>query len=118
MARPKREFDKRQFEQLCRMQCTQKEICSFFETTDKTLTAWCKRTYKKSFSEVYKEKKEGGKISLRHAQWQMAQTNPTMAIWLGKQHLGQSDHQVVAIDNKDDSIREMDDFFANKKRNS
>ena len=36
-------------------------------------------------------KKEGGKIALRRYQLQQAEKNPTMAIWLGKQYLGQRD---------------------------
>lgn len=89
--RPIIEIDKKQFEQLCAMQCTQAEICSWFNITDKTLTRWCKQTYKKSFSEVFKIKRQKGFTSLRRNQWEMAETNPTMAIWLGKQYLGQSD---------------------------
>ena len=43
------------------------------------------------FAEIYGQKREAGKISLRRSQFQMAQTNPTMAIFLGKQYLGQTD---------------------------
>ena len=56
-----------------------------------TLNGWCKRTYKKGFSEVFKIKRQGGKASLRRTQWHLAESNPTMAIWLGKQYLGQKD---------------------------
>jgi hypothetical protein len=44
-----------------------------------------------SFTEYYKQKSSKGKMSLRRRQFQMAETNPTMAIWLGKQYLGQTD---------------------------
>ena len=56
MARPRKEIDKTQFEQLCAMQCTEEEICAWFDITDKTLTGWCKRTYKMSFSEAFLER--------------------------------------------------------------
>lgn len=76
------------------MLCTESEICSFFDVTDKTLANWCKRTYGKSFSEIYKIKSEAGKISLRRAQFQLAQKSASMAIFLGKNWLGQKDAPV------------------------
>lgn len=95
MSRPKAEIDKGHFEDLCEMQCTQAEICKFFRITDKTLTAWCKRTYGVSFSEIYRQKRENGKISLRRYQFNLARSNANMAIWLGKNWLGQSDRGIV-----------------------
>lgn len=89
--RPKKEIDRDQFEKLCELQCTQEEICGWFDVTDKTLTSWCKTTYGVSFSEIYNKKREKGKISLRRAQFQLAQKNAAMAIFLGKNYLGQTD---------------------------
>lgn len=89
--RPKKEINQKQFESLCMIQCTETEICSVLDVDDKTLARWCKQTYRRNFSEVFREKREGGKASLRRNQWKMSETNPTMAIWLGKQYLGQSD---------------------------
>lgn len=91
MARPRKEIDQKQFENLCRLQCTLEEICGWFDVTDKTLDSWCKRTYNASFSEVFKQKRGNGKISLRRMQWRLAEKNATMAIWLGKQYLDQRD---------------------------
>ena len=91
MARPRKEIDQHNFEKLCGMQCTKEEICGFFDITDKTLDALCKRTYKQSFSEVFKKKREKGKISLRRMQWHLAEKSAPMAIFLGKNYLGQSD---------------------------
>ena len=89
--RPRKEIDKVQFEKLCALQCTLLEICSFFDVTDKTLDSWCKRTYKMSFSEVFAIKREAGKISLRRAQFKLAEKNAAMAIFLGKNVLKQKD---------------------------
>ena len=89
MARPQKEINTKQFEKLCGLQCTKEEICGFFDVTDKTLERWCKRTYKKGFSEVFAQKRGSGKISLRRNQFQLAEKNASMAIWLGKQYLGQ-----------------------------
>ena len=102
--RPRKEIDRKEFEKLCYMMCTQEEICAWFETTDKTLTKWCKGTYGKTFSEVYAEKREAGKISLRRAQLQLAQKSAAMAIFLGKNYLGQSDkveHKMTKNDEPD-----------------
>lgn len=90
MARPKKQIDKNQFESLCALQCTKDEICGFFELTDKTLDRWCKETYRKSFSDIFAEKRGVGKISLRRAQYETAlRGNATMLVWLGKQWLKQ-----------------------------
>ena len=91
MARPKKEIDKKQFENLCGLQCTKEEICAWFDITDKTLDAWCKRTYRQSFSVIFAQKRGKGKISLRRSQFRLADKNANMAIWLGKQYLDQKD---------------------------
>nr|DAW70658.1 MAG TPA: putative terminase small subunit [Caudoviricetes sp.] len=101
MARPRKEIDKKQFENLCALQCTQEEICGFFEISDKTLNAWCKRTYKMSFSEVFRQKRGRGKISLRRSQFRLAEKNASMAIFLGKNYLGQTDKVEVSHDDND-----------------
>lgn len=91
--RPKKEINQKQFEKLCAIQCTQEEICGVFDIDIKTLSAWCKRTYKKTFSQIFSEKRANGRASLRRSQWLAAtnKLNPSMLIWLGKQYLGQSE---------------------------
>lgn len=100
MARPHKEIDKTQFEKLCGLQCTENEICDWFDTTRKTMDAWCKRTYHASFSTVFEQKRGVGKISLRRMQWKLAEKSAAMAIFLGKNILGQSD--AVKIESKAD----------------
>ena len=102
MGRPRKEIDKKQFENLCGIQCTLEEICGFFEVTDKTLNSWCRRTYGETFSEVFRKKRSGGKISLRRAQFQTAMSgNAPMLIWLGRQYLGQVDKPEDSVDTED-----------------
>ena len=116
MARPRIVIDKEQFEKLCSIQCTLNEIAGYFNCSEDTIENWCKRTYKEGFSDIYAKKRGVGKISLRRSQFRMAETNPTMAIWLGKQYLGQAERQEVAVSvNDDETIKEMDDFFNQKK---
>ena len=91
--RPKKNIDRDQFEKLCKLQCTLDEICGFFEVCPDTLESWCKRTYGRgmTFSKVFKEKRSGGMISLRKSQFELAKKNAAMAIWMGKQYLGQTE---------------------------
>lgn len=94
MGRPPKEINQEQFEKLCGLQCTQEEICSWFDITSKTLEKWCKETYGKdmTYSKVFAQKRGAGKISLRRAQFRLAEKNAAMAIWLGKQYLGQTEN--------------------------
>lgn len=113
MGRPKKEIDQKQFEKLCGLQCTLEEFCCYFDCDDNTINAWCKETYGSTFSEVFKLKRGAGKISLRRYQFQQAETNPTMAIWLGKQYLGQSDQ--VHVDNSNNELMSALADLARKK---
>lgn len=79
------------FESLCAIQCTREEIAGVLNVSDSTLYRWCKETYGTDFDTIFRQKKENGKASLRRNQWKMAEKNPTMAIFLGKQYLGQKD---------------------------
>lgn len=116
MGRPKKLIDKTQFENLCSLQCTREEICQWFDVTEKTLDKWCKDTYGTTFSLVFDKKRGTGKISLRRSQFQLAQKNATMAIWLGKQYLGQRDVQSIEISKSvDETLKEMEDYFAEKE---
>lgn len=114
MARPLKYIDQKQFESLCGLQCTKEEICGFLEVTDKTLENWCKRTYKKGFSEVFREKRGKGKISLRRAQFRLAERSAAMAIWLGKQYLDQKDF-ASELDEKEQQAR-IEQIKANTER--
>lgn len=119
MARPKKKIDKKQFENLCALQCTERDICEWFEVCEDTLNSWCKRTYKDEkenpmcFSDVFKQKRAKGMVSLRRNQFALSATNATMAIWLGKNWLGQTDkaESTVVVATVDDalskSLREM-----------
>ena len=92
MGRPRKQIDKTEFEKLCFLQCTEREFCSWFDVSDETLNKWCKENYDgRTFLDVFKEKRENGLISLRRTQFQLAERSPAMAIFLGKNMLGQTD---------------------------
>lgn len=103
MGRPVKIISQTDFEKLCGLQCTKPEICAFLDVTDKTLDKWIKKTYKDStgkgmlFSQVYEQKRSVGKISLRRSQFRLAETNAAMAIFLGKNYLGQSDNPGLEV---------------------
>jgi hypothetical protein len=106
MARPRKEINQKQFENLCGLQCTLEEICGWFDVCSDTLETWCKRTYKRSFSEVFAQKRGAGKISLRRSQWQLAEKSASMAIFLGKQYLGQRDNVDVTVAGEKNNLLE------------
>ena len=89
--RPKIEISKEEFEKLCDLQCTLSEISGWFKCSEDTIERFCKREYGSNFADIYKKCSQGGKISLRRNQFKIAETNASMAIWLGKQYLGQRD---------------------------
>lgn len=100
--RPKKEISQKQFEEMCKVQCTENEICAILGIGIDKLLSWCLETYNDTFSNVYKKFSENGKMSLRRAQMRLAQTNASMAIWLGKNMLGQTDKVDVALKEEDD----------------
>lgn len=89
--RPKKEISKEQFEKLCGLQCTKDEIAGFFNCSPDTIENFCKRTYKDNFSAIFKIYSASGKISLRRYQFKLAEKSAAMAIFLGKNLLGQTD---------------------------
>ena len=111
--RPKAEISQTEFEKLCAMQATEQEICDWFGVTDKTLSRWCGEVYGKTFSEVFRQKRGVGKISLRRTQFHLAEKSPAMAIWLGKQYLGQKDE--VTVDNGNNELMQALTDLARKK---
>lgn len=102
MARPQINIDKTIFENACELQCTQAEIARLFGCSVDTIERWCRRVYDESFAELYNKLAEGGKMSLRRNQMKLSETNATMAIWLGKQWLGQRDKDITDSNDKED----------------
>lgn len=96
MARPRKEINKKIFEGLCAIQCTEEEIAQAFDCSHDTLERWCKREYKQNFAYVFKQKRGKGRISLRRMQWKTAEKgNVPMLIFLGKQFLGQKENPTI-----------------------
>lgn len=106
MGRPLKEINDEEFEKLCNLQCTLEEIAGFFKCSPDTIERWCVRTYEMNFAEIYKKYSQNGKISLRRLQFKLAERNPTLAIWLGKQYLNQRD-RISNIVETDEESKEL-----------
>lgn len=79
-------------DKLAEMHCTQKEIAAFFNISVDTLERACLRDHKVKLADYYAQKKKAGLGRLRKIQWNQAEEGSTsMAIFLGKHLLGQSD---------------------------
>ena len=89
--------DLRTFEGLCAINCTQTEICSVMNVSDKTLNRLLRKYYKMTFSDCFKRFSASGIISLRRKQFEVATGGSVpMLIWLGKQYLNQKDKSEVS----------------------
>ena len=93
IGRPQKPIDWKIFEELCYIQCTHEEIASVCHINRSTLYERAEKEYGEDFPTIYKRYSDGGKMSLRRTQMKLAQKNTAMAIWLGKQYLGQKDNQ-------------------------
>lgn len=98
VGRPKKELDRDQFEKLCALQCTKSEIAGFFLCSEDTVDRWVRETYEDeksgkpmNYQEAFKIYSAGGKMSLRRTQFRLAERSAAMAIFLGKNYLGQRD---------------------------
>ena len=86
MARPRKKIDPEQVKKLAQIGLSGDEIASVVRCSRDLI-------YKR-FSTVLKEGHEHRNASLRRKQYELAMAgNPTMLIWLGKQHLTQKDKQ-------------------------
>jgi len=89
--RPQKNIDWQLFEELCALQCTQQEIANCLKVHIDTVRDRVKDQYIDDYSNVYKKYADVGKMSLRRHQFLLSKKNPAMAIWLGKNWLGQRD---------------------------
>jgi len=98
VGRPKTEIDLVELEKVCRLNCTMPEIAFYFNMPLRTLED--KFTNDEKVRNTIQKGRATGMLSLRRKQIQiMNDTNSTpMAIWLGKQILGQKDRHEITQD--------------------
>jgi hypothetical protein len=106
--RPRKEYDKKTFADLIGIGCGAEEICWFFRddsgkpTNIDTLSRWCVREFGMTFQEYRRQNGAMAlKIRLRNAQIKLAEHSAAMAIFLGKNYLGQTDEPTVAQSNNE-----------------
>ena len=92
---PRKEVDFNLLDNLIAIFCTGEECAGVLEIDYDTLNRNIKEKFNIGFSEYFKQKNFKGRASLRRTQFNMAQTNPALAISLGKQYLGQKDTPLV-----------------------
>lgn len=91
VGRPKIPIDIKKVAKLCAMFSTEVEIANFFNVSIDTLVRRLKLEKGVNFEQYYREHSAKGKESLRRIQWRQAKKYPAMAMFLGKNILGQSD---------------------------
>ena len=101
-------------EALAMVMCTEDEIAACLGIKADTLHA---PHNEKAFLESLKKGRECGKMSLRRHQFELSKTNATMAIWLGKQYLGQTDKVTVEGEVKESALDKICNAIEGVKRN-
>ena len=95
--RPKIEIDWKIFEVACNLLATKDELCGILNMSEDTLSRRVKEKYGVTFAEYIKKSGAMAKVSLRRNQFHLSKTSAAMAIFLGKNYLGQQDNQGVVI---------------------
>ncbi len=105
MSAPRKPIDLELVYNLAKLHCTNREIASLSGVSVDTL--------QRQYHDVLDKGRDDGKMTLRRSMWDLAlnHKNPTMMIWLSKQHLGFSDNPISNDDKKplpwtDDDITE------------
>lgn len=88
---------KEMVEKLASLMCTDEEIAGVLEVSVDTLT---NNNNKEAFSEYKIKGQSRGKLSLRRYQFKLAEKSAPMAIFLGKNYLGQKDN-IEFVDNSE-----------------
>ena len=117
VGRPEKEYDAKTFSDLVGLGCTQEEICWVFRDEKgkpanvDTLSRWCKRTFGLNFQEYFAQNGYMAlKIKLRKNQFKLSEKSAAMAIFLGKNYLGQRDS--IEYEDKD-AINKLDQILKN-----
>jgi hypothetical protein len=93
--RPPVSIDLVEVEKLCSLQCTNEDMAAWFHCSVRTIESYSK---KPEVAETMARGRAKGRISVRRAQMKLLEAgNATMAVWLGKQLLGQRDVTPVEL---------------------
>jgi|SRR6056300_1144710 len=118
VGRPKTVIDLDDLRRICLLNCTMPEIAAYLRIPLRTLED--RISAEPELKEIIQNGREQGKLSIRRKQFQIMdkENSATMAIWLGKQLLGQRDkHDVVTEDKTGQKLTEAFDIIAQMARN-
>jgi hypothetical protein len=103
VGRPSRkgDVDWKIVEDMASIMCSVDEIALVLDIPATTLEGY------PEFAYIYKRATAQGKKGLRRKQFQQADNNPTMAIWLGKNYLNQTDKQEHTVDLGEGTIKAL-----------
>ena len=88
-----------QLEKLCSIQCTDEDLAGIFGVTTRTLE---NKRKKPEYAEAMRRGRAKGRLSVRREQFKLLERgNPSIAIWLGKQYLGQRDVTPIELSGPD-----------------
>jgi hypothetical protein len=107
VGRPKIEINLDELERLSALNCTMPELAAYFRVPLRTLED--RYTNDPDIRATINRGREVGKLSVRRKQMQIMNdmNSTTMAIWLGKQLLGQRDkHDVITEDRGETALNE------------
>ena len=87
-------IDKQKFEALVRLGLTTEELIEFFMVNSGMLWSWIKQVYNTRTPLVLlKKMRVEGKVEFLTKQRKLAEKNPAMSIWFGKNYYDQSDER-------------------------
>jgi hypothetical protein len=89
------EIDLEELEKLAALHASDSELACWFRVSTKTIE---RRKSEPAFAEAMERGRARGKLNLRRIQNKMAENNAAMAIFLGKNLLGQSDQITYNLD--------------------
>lgn len=73
------DINKREFEQLCTLGCSDVEFECMLGVNMAEIQAWCGATYNEAFEGIHKRLSTKGKIVLKSYRWAAAKTDPGLA---------------------------------------
>lgn len=95
---------------LAGLQCTYEDAAAVLGINKSTFTRFINSS--EELKDLWLEGMAHGRASLRKNQFEMSKNNPTMAIWLGKQYLGQTDQLALTGKGGGPIETKNDDFAA------
>lgn len=113
VGRPRIEIDPEELTRLCRLNCTLQEIAAYFNCSERTIKN--RMADDEDFRAIVENGRANGRLSVRREQFRIMEGgNASMAIWLGKQLLGQRDNQEVINEHKPITIEVISPYEADR----